>query len=186
MNADASNLRTATRARPLRGAAEHRFYIGFAIVMAAGLFLGFARTFFLRPWFPEHVASHAPPEPIFLLHGAVSTLWFVLLIVQPSLVAAGRINTHRRLGVAGAVLAAIIFVVGIVGSLIAAKRGFIGISGSSLEFLMIPVAALTMFGAFATLAIINRHDPQSHKRYMLLASISVLEAAVVRWPFAII
>src|SRR5262249_46820727 len=125
MNADASHLQPATRARSPRGAAEHRFYIGFAILCAASLFLGFARTFFLRSWFPEHVAAHAPPEPIFLLHGFVSTLWFVLLIVQPSLVAAGRIKTHRQLGVAGAVLAAIIFVVGIVGSLTAAKRGFI-------------------------------------------------------------
>jgi hypothetical protein len=148
MNADASNLRTAARAPPLRDAAEHRFYVGFAILCAAALLLGFARTFFLRPWLPEHVAAHAPPEPIFLLHGAVSALWFVLLIVQPSLVAAGRIKTHRRLGVAGAVLAAIIFVVGMVGSLIAARRGFIGVSGSSLEFLAIPVTALTMFGAF--------------------------------------
>jgi hypothetical protein len=51
MDADANSLRPATRARSLRGAAEHRFYMGFAILCAAALFLGFARPILM----PESV-----------------------------------------------------------------------------------------------------------------------------------
>jgi hypothetical protein len=34
------------------------------------------------------------------------------------------------------------------------------------------------------LAVVARRDTQTHKRYMLMASIVMLEAAVGRWPFA--
>jgi hypothetical protein len=78
--------------------------------------------------------------------------------------------------------------VGIVGSLIAARRqgGFIDVPISPLQFLTVPWTGLALFATFVTLAIVNRGKPQSHKRYMLLASIGILDAAVVRWPFDIV
>jgi hypothetical protein len=172
----------------LSGSAEHRFYVGFSVVMAAALLLGFARTFFLRAWFPEWAHVHGAPEPYFLLHGTVFSLWFVLLIVQPSLVAAGRVDWHRRLGRIGAGLAVVMVVIGTLGALIAARRpgGFLDVPIPPLQFLTIPFAGLALFATFVTLAIVNRGNPQSHKRYMLLASISILEAGVARWPLDIV
>jgi len=184
MTVEVASLSGRSASRLLGGSGEHRFYMGFSAVMAAALLLGFARTFFLRVWFPQWVQLHAAPEPYFLLHGTVFSLWFVLLIVQPSLVAAGRVDLHRRLGRIGAGLAVVMVAVGIVGSLIAARRpgGFIDVPISPLQFLTVPWSGLALFATFVTLGIVNRDNPQSHKRYMLLASIGILEAGVVRWP----
>jgi len=185
MTLAATTLSGSAASRLEGSSAEHRFYVGFAAVMAAALLLGFARTFFLRTWFPEWAQLHGAPEPFFLFHGAVFSLWFVLLIVQPSLVAAGRVDLHRRFGRFGAGLAVIMVGIGIVGPLIAARRpgGFIDVPMSPLQFLTIPWVGLALFAIFVTLAIVNRDNPQSHKRYMLLASFGILDAAVVRWPF---
>ncbi len=77
-------------------------------------------------------------------------------------------------------------VLGTVASLVAARRptGFIDIPAPPLQFLVVPLAAIGLFFAFVTLAVARRRDTQAHKRYMLLGSIVMLEAAVGRWPFA--
>jgi hypothetical protein len=187
MNSNVSGLSIESARRSLRSPAEHRFYVGFSVVMAAAVLLGFARTFFLRAWFPEWVHEHAPPELYFLFHGTVFALWFLLLIVQPSLIAAGRVNAHQRLGRFGAGLAVAVVVAGTIGALLAARRpgGFIDVPMPPLQFLTIPLSGLALFAIFVTLGIVNRRNPQSHKRYMLLSSVALIEAAVVRWPFAI-
>lgn len=71
-----------------RASAEHRFLTGMALVVLATVLVGFGRTFFLRPLFPDWPS---PPELIFYVHGLVFTAWIVLLLAQVSLVAGGRI-----------------------------------------------------------------------------------------------
>ncbi len=179
-----------SRPRPLATAGsratERRFYLGFTVALTLSVLLGFARTFFLRAWFPAWAAAHAAPESIFYWHGTVFALWYGLLVLQASLITTRRVQWHRRLGLAGAALAGLMVILGIVGSLVAARRpsGFIDIPVPPLQFLIVPLAALAVFGVLVALAIVRRHDTQAHKRYMLLASIVMLEAAVGRWPFA--
>jgi hypothetical protein len=76
---------------------------------------------------------------------------------------------------------------GTVGALVAAGRptGFFDVPVPPLQFLVVHLAVIALFGVFVTLAIVNRRRPQSHKRYMMLASIALIEAAVSRWPFAV-
>lgn len=163
---------------------ERVFYSAMAMLMLATVFVGFARTFYLKPWFPES-QHHVPPEPFFLFHGAFFTAWFILLAVQPRLVADGNLAVHRRLGRYGVVLAVAMVAFGLVGALIAAGRpgGFIDVPLPPLQFLAVPMTGLALFAIFVWQAILRRHDAQSHKRLMLLASISLVEAAVVRLPF---
>lgn len=174
---------------PARGrwTAERVFHLGLTVAISAAVVLGFARTFFLRAWFPEWARAHGAPEPIFYVHGVLFAGWFLLLIVQPLLVAGRRIDVHRTLGWVGAVLAAVMVIVGTYASLVAARRptGFIDIPMPPLQFLVVPLSVLLLFAVFAALAIVKRKHPQYHKRYMLLASIALIEAAVGRWPFAI-
>ena len=178
MSAPASRVRWTT---------ERRFYFGITLAILGGVLLGFARTFALRPWFSDFARVHGAPEPFFYFHGAVYLAWFVLLAVQPLLIATGNISRHRRLGYFGAGLAALMFVLGTAGSLIAAQRptGFIDTPLPPLQFLAVPLTMMAQFGVFVSLAIAGRARAQSHKRYMLLASISLLDAAVARWPIAI-
>jgi len=165
----------------VRWSGERRFYTGMALAFLATVVLGFGRSFFLRPLFPEWPSPH---EPIFYIHGMVFTAWFALLITQASLVAAGRTDVHRKLGVWGAVLAAVMVVLGVTGAIVAARRptGFVGIPVPALQFLAVPIFDMAMFGSFVVVAIAKRRDAQSHKRWMVLASINLLTAAIARWP----
>jgi hypothetical protein len=166
----------------VRWSAERRFYFGMALAMFGVVYLGFARTFFLRPLFPDFPA---PAEPIFLVHGVAFTAWLVLLVVQPWLVASGRIDLHRSFGRAGVVIAVAMVVLGLAGAITAARRatGFVGIPIPPLQFLAVPMFNMLMFGSLVTLAILKRRDGQAHKRLMLLATVNLLAAAFSRWPF---
>ena len=77
------------------------FFQFMAILLLITVAMGFARTLFLRTWYP------VPLLPAYIIvHGLVMVSWYLLLVIQTSLIAAHRTDLHRRLGVLGAVLAA--------------------------------------------------------------------------------
>jgi hypothetical protein len=166
-----------------RWSTERRFYEFTALAMFGTVFLGFARSFFLRPLFP---AWPSPPETIFYVHGAAFTAWLVLLVAQPVLVGIGRTDLHRSLGWIGAALAGAMVALGTAGALVAARRpaGFFGVPIPPLQFLVVPFFDMVLFAPFVALAIARRRDTQSHKRLMLLATVNLLAAGIARWPFA--
>lgn len=165
---------------------EHSFYFSFATFIGSAVFLGFARTFFLRHWFPGWAALHAAPEFLFVIHGIINAAWFALFIVQVALVGSRRVRLHRQMGWFGTGVASAVVILGVWGSLTAAARptGFIDIPISPLQFLVVPMSLLFLFSIFVILAIVSRRDAQMHKRCMVLASLSLVEAAVGRWPLA--
>ena len=189
MVTDVTVSRLSSAASPISAVsriAERRFYLGMALTLSAALILGFARTFFLKAWFPDWAAAHGAREGIFYVHGTVFTAWYALLIAQASLIAARRVELHRRVGYAGAGVALLVAGLGIVVSVIAAGRptGFIDVPVPSLQFLIVPFGIVFLYAVFTALAVSLRRDVQAHKRYMLLGSIVMIEAAVTRWPFA--
>jgi uncharacterized membrane protein YozB (DUF420 family) len=160
---------------------ERRFFTGIAAAILLTVLIGFSRSFFLRPLFPDWPS---PSEGIFYVHGAAFAAWIVLLVVQTSLVAGGRTPLHRTIGPLGAVLAATMVVLGTVAALTAAQRatGFVGIPVPPLQFLAVPLFDMALFATFTALAIARRRDAQSHKRLMLLATVNLMTAAIARWP----
>jgi hypothetical protein len=164
-----------------RSSAEQRFYTGMALAMLVTVLVGFSPTFFLRPFFP---ATPAPSEPIFAFHGIAFAAWIALLVAQTSLIAAGRRDLHRMMGGFGAALAVVMVVLGVLAALVAARRatGFINIPVPPLQFLAIPLFDMLLFPVFVGLALARRHVAQSHKRWMLLATIPLVTAAIARWP----
>ena len=171
----------ATLVSPGRASAERRFFTGMALAILATVIVGFSRSFFLRPLFPEWPS---PSETIFYVHGAVFTAWIVLMVAQASLVAGGRTELHRKIGPFSAVLAVAMVVLGTLGALVAARRatGFVQIPVPPLQFLAIPIFDMILFGTFVWLAIGQRRNPQAHKRWMLLATVNLVTAAIARWP----
>jgi hypothetical protein len=161
--------------------AERRFYFGVSVAMVLAVLLGFSRSVFLRPLFPSW---HSPSEPIFYVHGALFMAWCVLLVVQASLVGAGRTDVHRKLGWAGAALALAMVVLGVRAALVAARRptGFVDTPVPPLQFLLVPIADMVLFPLFVAAAVLLRRDAQAHKRLMLLATVNLMAAAVGRWP----
>src|SRR4029079_3356478 len=94
--------------QPVRRQTDRIFFTGMAVVSAEAGVLGFAPTYFVRN------ATLPPLTLLYQLHGALFTAWIALFIVQTSLVASGRPDIHRKLGIAGALLAAAVFVMGVV------------------------------------------------------------------------
>jgi hypothetical protein len=160
---------------------DRMFYIGMAVLAAAIVFAGFSRTYYLRGVFGR-------PEIGLLrhVHGFLFTSWLVLLLVQVSLVAVKRTDIHRRLGVAGGVLAALMVVAGVTLGINAASQGHSPAGIPALVFLVIPLGDMLVFSAIVAAGFYYRRQSETHKRLMVMATLVLLPAAVARLPFAFI
>ncbi|HYK39610.1 MAG TPA: hypothetical protein VEU98_06265, partial [Candidatus Eremiobacteraceae bacterium] len=148
-------------------------------LMLLTAFFGFARTYYLAGMF------RAPlPSLIIHIHGAAFTCWILLLITQTSLVAAGRTDIHRKLGIAGFLLACAMFVLGILAGTDNLLRGHDVAGRDPKTFYIVPLTDMLLFGTFIYFAFRNRKNPSAHKRYIFLATAASLVAAIARLPFA--
>lgn len=148
-------------------------------VAIALVFAGFSRTFFLKYVFDT------PSLPLLLhVHGWVMTSWFVLFLVQAGLIASGNIKLHRRLGVFSACLAVAVVVLGSIVAVHAARIGHGPPGIPSASFLIVPLFDMLVFAMLIGSALLLRRRRDFHKRLMLLATLSILTAAIVRIPVA--
>src|SRR5688572_23924689 len=167
--------------RPIGARYDRQFYTGMAIAAAVVVWVGFSPTFFLRARF------QSTPLPLYLqIHGALFTAWIALFIAQTALVAARRTDLHRTLGWVGAGLALVMVVVGTSAGILSMRGRLAAEGDDALSFLTTPLFSMVAFAALIGAAIRFRRDPQTHKRLMLLATISILDAAVARLPFEIL
>lgn len=163
-----------------------KFYFGMAVAMSAVIFIGFGPTFYLNSWFGD--AFGAPPlaamPPVIVVHGLFLTAWMAVLMLQTGLVAGGRTPWHRRLGVAGAVLAAAVFVVGMAAQVASTRRDVLNGAYDANPFVPLIVFAgfvtIIAFAVLAGLAIAWRRRPDIHRRLMLLATIAIVGAGAGR------
>ena len=116
------------------------------------------------------------------MHGALFTAWVLLFIVQTALISSRRVAVHRRLGVAGAVLAAAMVVAGASIAIVTAARGSAPPGMTAVAFLVIPLFDLVLFAGFVSAALVMRRNKEAHKRLMLLAYVSIITAAIARLP----
>jgi hypothetical protein len=152
MTVNAMAVRTRQRIR--------RFYVGMAVAIALTVFAGFSRSYFLKAYF-------GTPELSLLLHvhGLVFTTWVLFFLLQTTLVATGRTYLHRKMGVAGAVLAALVLVLGTVTAIIRAKAGAAPVPGvPPLAFLAIPFFDMVVFGILVSTALYYRRRLEAHKQ----------------------
>jgi hypothetical protein len=163
---------------------DRLFYSTVAIAMALTIVVGFAPTFYLKAFVGEPMVtiSGSSFTPLIHLHGILFTAWAVLFIVQTALVASHRVALHRRLGVAGGLLAAGMVLIGTATAINAAARGGGPPGVDPLVFLAIPLSDMLLFAGFVTAGLLLRTDREAHKRLMVLAYISIMAAAVARLP----
>jgi uncharacterized membrane protein YozB (DUF420 family) len=148
---------------------------GAALVIVAG----FAPTFYLQPAFGTPALS-----PLLLAHGIAMTLWLALLLTQLRLVAIGRTDWHRRLGLFGALLLGLILVIGVATAIGLGRRDVSPVPGvTALQFMAVPLADMLVFGLLVGIALaLRRRSTAAHKRLMLLATLSILAPAIARLP----
>jgi hypothetical protein len=157
---------------------DRRLYIWFAVFMPIIVLAGFARSYYLKGFF----GFPALPSLLVHLHGIVMTSWVVLFVTQVTLVATGRTRTHQRLGVFGAILAALIVIVGVLTAINGAARGATP-GPPALQFLAIPLFDMLVFAILVGTALYSRRRRLDiHKRLMLLAAVNLLDPAIARIP----
>ena len=160
------------------GARRHpAFFPAMSSLLLVLVFLGFAPTYYLRP-------ESAGPIPAYLhVHGAAMTVWFLLLLVQTALIATRRRAVHRRLGIAGALIAVVIVVLNPL--VVAWSVPHLLADNQSTELTaLIVVGDLLVIGIFLVLvglAIRWRRYPETHSRMLLLASLAVSGPALGRF-----
>jgi|ERR1700733_1059358 hypothetical protein len=163
----------------MRFAFDNLFFFGMALVILGSAFVGFARSYYLAGVFKA-------PLPNLLVHiirGGVFSCWILLLIVQTSLVAAGRVDVHRRLGPLGFALACLVVLLGPLVATDQQVRHFApGEAAIRVRaFFMITLSTMLAFGTLIYFASRNRFNPAAHKRLILIAAIAILDAAFQRW-----
>ena len=152
--------------------------------LALTVLIGFGPTYYLKAFgqTPMATLSGGPMTLLVHAHGALFTAWVLLFIVQTALVARHNVPLHRRMGVAGGVLAALMVIVGTLTALKMAERGSAPGGQDPLSFLMIPLSDMLLFGGFVAAALRLRANREAHKRLMLLAYVCIIVAAVARFP----
>ncbi len=160
---------------------ERTFFSSMAALIIGTALAGFSRTYFLRPFLAPPTTP--PPEltPLIHLHALLLTGWVLLFFLQARLVAASRVDLHRRVGTAGAILAVLLVGIGVLTAIQGVVRGVAPFGMDPRRFLIVPLFAVGLFAVFIVAGIRARRDPQSHKRLMLLATIALLPPAIARW-----
>ena len=159
---------------------EHAFYTGMSVAVIATILRGFARSYFLRSrYFPTTLA------PIANVHGAIFLSWTALFFLQTVLVARRRTDLHRRLGTVGVALAGAMVIAGTAIAVVSLRYNVAHGNLGALSFFAIPIGDMVVFPILVAAALTWRRESDIHKRLMLLATISILDAAVARWPLAV-
>ncbi len=178
MNAETAAESPAVIARAQPRWRQDRFFAVMSVIALLTVFAGFSRTYYLKGFFGTKALT-----PFFHLHGVVFSTWIVLFVAQAALVRAGRVDLHRRMGIAAAILVPLMVVVGLMAAIDSARRGFSPPNGPPpLVFFVVPVTDLIVFSSLVAAGLWRRREPQDHKRLMLLATISILTPAIARLP----
>jgi hypothetical protein len=156
-----------------------KFYVTMAALFAAIAFGGFFGTYWLQLARGTFTGS-----PMMHLHGLLFSLWTLFFLSQALLVANRRLKTHRAWGLFGIALATAMLFTGLAVAIQGLQfRLDAGHGDAARAFSIVPITAVLMFAGFVTAAILNLRRPEWHKRFMLVATASLLQAAIARFFF---
>jgi hypothetical protein len=174
--------------KPVSQPTRRWFFVGMALVFIATSIAGFL------PAIINPATRRAPLTLLAAVHGIVIYLWLFLYLAQALLIANRRVDLHRRLGLAGVGVMALLVYFGFTSMTATIRRGF-DLSGDQhmdphpdgLTTVDAPTgmifnfSALLSFGILAAVAIFYRRRPDLHKRLMLFANISLMVAPIAHF-----
>ena len=152
------------------------FYFQMALVCMAVAFLGFWPTY----WGPM-AAGTLHKAPVSHIHGIIFFGWSLYVVYQAWLGASGQVVRHRAVGLIGVSFATAMVIFGVLVSiqvmheLTARGRGDYGVMLASIS-----LSNIALFGALILAALMNLRRPEWHKRFMIMAAISILGAPLAR------
>jgi hypothetical protein len=129
------------------------------------------------------LAGSMPMPPLAVhVHAFLMTAWLALLAVQAGLVAGGRPQLHRTLGVASFVLAPALLA-GLIAVTIVRYHDLTeaGLGPFASNILFLQIRSVVLFPLFFAWAMaVRRTDGETHKRMSILATFVLLDAGVAR------
>ena len=163
---------------PVRTSAQHS---GFFVWISV-LFLLIAVGGFVPTYWAQLPTGTFDGTPLLHLHALLFTAWPLLLLSQAVLIARGGLRHHRVWGLAGISLASMMLIVGLMTAVVALQdRLAAGYGDSARSFLIVPFTAIGLFFVFFAAAVANINRPEWHKRFIVIATTSVLGAAMGRF-----
>ncbi|MCG8443773.1 MAG: hypothetical protein MI723_18380 [Caulobacterales bacterium] len=129
----------------------------------------------------------ADMSPQLMIHGAAFMAWYVLFSVQSGLISARRAALHKKLGYISILFASFLIVSGalmLLGTMSSydpswtERHLFMRAS-----FVWAIFHTLVSFTIFYALAVMMRGRREAHKRFMLLASLSMMAASITRFAY---
>jgi hypothetical protein len=166
-------------AQIIRRSPDRAIYALAAIAICALVVTGFWPSYFSKLFSGRSEALTV----LVHVHGALMTAWVALFVVQVSLVTAGRVDLHRRLGVVGFALLALILIIAVPTTIVATKLGGHHMPGPALPGLALVSAAFAEFVTLGAFGLFYRHRSDIHKRLMVIAAFAAADAGVARLPF---
>jgi hypothetical protein len=156
--------------------ADRNFFLLYVALIWVGILSGFG------PQVVHHLESHAPPyHPIVHVHALFFVGWLLLLTTQVLLIRSGRLGLHRNLGVAGALLATVMMILGPATAVVTDRLRMTHPGGGDPAFLIVQMTDIVAFTGLVVPALLWRKDPSVHKRLILLATLYITDAGFARW-----
>ena len=122
-------------------------------------------------------------RPIVHFHGIVFMGWIALFTAQAFLASRGQIALHRKVGKVGIAYGILVVINGFITTFNELANGIAeGQTEAALSGLIAPFTNVVVFAIFFGAAITYRRQTEIHKRFMLLATVMLLIAAVLRMP----
>lgn len=154
------------------------FFSAMALLILGIVVTGFAQSYFLAGMVRAKL-----PNALVHIHGAAFISWILLLLVQTALVSARRIRWHITLGVLGFMLPPAMVVLGTLTLFDSIRRAQLGIPPSIL--LVGDGEQLILFALLIGWGMSARRNAATHKRLMILGTMSILAPAIDRWHFGL-
>lgn len=159
---------------PARPGADRNAFLTFTALVWVGVVSGFGFDSF------NHVSKHGLDFPLIVHPHALAFVGYVVLFTtQVVLIRNGRADIHRRLGIAGAVLAAVMVILGPATALIVDAAKFAA-KGETPEFLAVQFSDILAFAGLTGAGLLLRKIPSAHKRLMMLGLIYISDAGFAR------
>ena len=162
-----------------RARAPRRLYVGLAVLAATIAVVGFWPTYF-----GPLVTGNVDTTSIIHFHAAVYVGWLGLFITQAVLAATGRVAWHIKLGRFAIGYGVLVIVVGLFTAFARFElRVQAGEVAAAQTQLLGPLLDMLVFAPLFAAAVYYRRTPELHKRLMIVATTSLLIAAVGRMTF---
>jgi len=178
MDTQASGDEGSSAIRDKPSVVDSYFYIGLAVFMTGIAIVGFWRTYFVQ-FFQGTLDAHW----IIHVHVVVFGAWLILFLGQAILASKNKINVHKTIGgYFGIPWGVLLLIIGVIVTFAVIAPG-VGEDHTAQNYAVPLLASLGDLLAFAILlaaAILYRKRPAVHKRFMVLATASLMEAPVAR------